>query len=272
MQKPFRASEDSIKKGKWWDLGWSLVEGCQTVDLSCQNCWARQQAQIRRNQQNPKVRNRYTAVVDNAGCWTTRIMPQWSDLNRPLRRKKPAVWSIWNDFFAEELPIDFQEAAIVAMLHSFKHSFLILTKRIERAAVVLRLLEKADLWPLPNVGVGVSVPTQEFAWRIDHLFKIPAAMRFVSAEPLLSGLDLRRHLDDGHPTGKRLDWVICGPETGRHRRPTRIEHVSDLLDQCVCRGVPFFLKALEIDGRVNKLPELHNRLWDQTPRGPFVVL
>lgn len=152
-------------------------------------------------------------------------------------------------------------------------------------------------WPLPTVMLGVTAENQEMAdQRIPILLQTPAAKRFVSVEPMLGAVDLgaakglpvwweekgipyrdgwsgrtighapeskwHRHNGNMQPW---LDWVITGPETGPHRRPSPPGAFRSLKDQCVAAGVPFFLKALDIGGKIVKMPTMDGCVWDQIP-------
>jgi len=117
-------------------------------------------------------------------------------------------------------------------------------------------------WPIGNVMLGVTAENQETAnERTPLLVKTPAAVRFVSVEPMLSRVNIGPWLG-------RLDWVICGSESGPRRRETNIEWVRSLRDQCVKANVPFFLKQLEYERGLVSMPELDGRVWDQIPRMP----
>ena len=108
-------------------------------------------------------------------------------------------------------------------------------------------------------GLGLHFPTL--------LFQSHFAVYGVSIEPCLSDIDLG--IDIGHGVGDlaidRLGWVIVGGESGHNRRPAKIEHIRDLKDQCVDAGVAFFLKQMEIDGKVVKMPELDGKIWSEIP-------
>jgi len=149
-------------------------------------------------------------------------------------------------------------------------------------------------WPLPNVWLGVTAENQEMAdERIPILLQIPAAVRFVSVEPMLGPVDLTQLRIDQEPhcehhnaltdistdtpygyikhdvpdpLGRgKLDWVICGYESGPKRRPAQIEWVRDLRSQCVTANIPFFLKQIEINAQMVKMPELDGKVWNQMP-------
>jgi protein gp37 len=157
-----------------------------------------------------------------------------------------------SDLFHEDIPEAFIEAIFDVMQRADWHVFQILTKRHER------LVELSDRLPWPaNVWIGVSIENRRFVRRADYLRKIPGAVRFVSAEPLLGPLhDL--DLTD-------IDWVIAGGESGPHYRPVRADWIRDLRDRCVGAGVAFFFKQWggarpKSGGRL-----LDGRTWDEMP-------
>jgi protein gp37 len=136
-----------------------------------------------------------------------------------------------SDLFHADVPEAFIRSVFEVMTHASQHEFQVLTKRAERLA---RLATRLP-WP-PNVWIGVSVELPAYCWRIDYLRKVPAAIRFVSAEPLLGslrGINL-----------KRVDWLIAGGESQPGCRPAELEWFRELRDACRVRGTAFFLKQL----------------------------
>lgn len=154
-------------------------------------------------------------------------------------------------------------------------------------AVGRQMEESMFCWPLPNVWLGCTAENQEQTdKRIPILLATPAAKRFVSVEPMLERVQLA-YTDTGEdmspserrewglpatilqpfgsPPGTKLDWVICGCESGPGARPMDIAWVRDLRDQCVAAGTPFFLKQMMVDGKLTKMPALDGRVWDQRP-------
>ena len=170
--------------------------------------------------------------------------------------------------------------------------------------------EDKPIWPLPNVWLGVTAENQARAdERIPVLLQIPAAKRFVSVEPMLGPVDLtsidlgdkitrgygqrriiwdtligwekqykpgQKPMPDHFPRAMKnlsakLDWVICGSESGPNHRKTKIEWIRDLREQCISANVPFFLKQMEINGRMVKMPELDGKIWDQFPEVQVVI-
>ena len=133
--------------------------------------------------------------------------------------------------------------------------------------------EKIFDWPLPNVHLGTSCEDQATAdERILHLLRCPAAVRWLSLEPLLGPIDIERFLYEDPRMGAvmtgaggKIDWVVVGAESGPSARPMDLDWVRSLRDQCVSAGVPFFFKQMIVDGRKVELPELDGRVWAEYP-------
>jgi protein gp37 len=157
-----------------------------------------------------------------------------------------------SDLFHEDVPLEFIQRVFGVMEQADRHTFQILTKRHERLAELAQFLP----WP-QNVWMGVSIESRSFLHRADQLRQVPAAVRFVSAEPLLGSLA------DIDLTG--LDWVIAGGESGHRSRPVAEVWLCELRDRCVAEGVAFFFK--QWGGRTPKAGgrELAGRTWDQMP-------
>jgi protein gp37 len=175
-------------------------------------------------------------------------------LSLPLRWKKPRIIFVnsMSDLFHERIPFDFIEAVFAMMRAAHWHTFQVLTKRSER----LWELSNRLTWP-KNVWMGVSVESQEYSWRVDHLRETRAFIKFLSLEPLLGpipDLDL-----DG------IGWVVVGGESGPHARPVNAVWVREIRDQCLASGVPFFFK--QWGGKRKKLNgrELDGRVWKAMP-------
>jgi protein gp37 len=175
-------------------------------------------------------------------------------LELPLKWKKPqrVFVNSMSDLFHKDVPTEFIQRVFTTMRRASWHRFQILTKRSERLAELGPSID----WPA-NVWMGVSVESADYAFRIDHLRTVGAAVRFLSIEPLLgpiSELDL-----------KRVGWVIVGGESGPGARQMRPEWVIEIRDQCQAARVPFFFKQW---GGVNKKKtgrELEGRTWDEMP-------
>jgi len=164
-----------------------------------------------------------------------------------------------SDLFHECIPDAYIERVFEIMGRAHRHTFQILTKRHERLADLAPLLS----WH-PNIWIGVTIENRRFVHRADYLREVDAAVRFISAEPLLGpleGLDL---------TG--IDWLISGGESGFKHRPVRIEWLRDLRDRCADEDVAYFFKQWgghrpKSGGRL-----LDGRTWDEMPRSPTLQL
>lgn len=164
-----------------------------------------------------------------------------------------------SDLFHELVPEAFIVDVFRAMASAPQHTFQVLTKRPERMSSVLpRIYAAIDSPTLPNVWLGTSIENARFVSRADCLRSAPAAVRFISAEPLLGPLAQDLDLAD-------IDWVIAGGESGPRHRPMRGEWVRDLRDLCVDKEVAYFFK--QWGGRTPKSGgrELDGTTWDQMP-------
>lgn len=259
---------------------WNPVVGCSVVSPGCTNCYAMRFAGQRLDG-NPNAPH-YAGLTEpsKAGpVWNGKVA-RASDtaLTAPLRWRKPRAVFVnsMGDLFHEAVPDAWIDQVFAVMALCPQHVFIILTKRAERmrgymsgildglTEQVIRLgsahrsehfsnLRKwhEEWWPLPNVWLGVSAEDQTRAdERIPHLLATPAAVRLVSVEPMLGAVDLtaiRRTNAEGfmRPLDgrfNRLDWVICGGESGKGARPMHPDWARSLRDQCAAAGVPFFFK------------------------------
>jgi protein gp37 len=220
---------------------------------------------------NPKVHELYEGTVRKINGkleWTGRINLASSErLEKPLRWRKPRTVFVCSmgDLFHEDVSDEFISRVWRTMLFASQHTFQVLTKRPRRIASLLR---QGAIWakhwnfdqPLPNVWLGVTVEKPEYGWRVDYLRQTPAAVRFLSLEPLLASFaDYPGVIDD-------MDWIIAGTESGSKRRLAELDWFRDLRDQCQAADVPFFLKQAEISDKVIKLPELDGRQWIEWPK------
>ena len=157
-----------------------------------------------------------------------------------------------SDLFHEEVPRSYVADVFSVMEQATQHTFQVLTKRHQRLAELAPSLN----WP-SNVWMGVSIENNRFVERADYLRKVPAAVRFISAEPLLGPLS-NLVLDD-------IDWLIAGGESGNGHRRVDATWIRDLRDRCATRGIPFFFK--QWGGRYSKAGgrELDGRLWAEMP-------
>lgn len=248
---------------EWTDATWNCLAGCEAISPGCANCYA---ATMTR-------RLEAMGQADYAGLTTAkhfngkvRCLPD--KLSMPMKRRKPTTYFVnsMSDLFHEDVPDEFIDRVFAVMALCPQHTFQVLTKRAERmqqycagwpaqvkrsdiahrvatacGAMRIELGPAADAfgllkdWPLPNVQLGVSAEDQPRAdERIPWLLKTPAAVRFVSAEPLLGPIKL--------PPG--LDWVIAGGESGHGSRPCDTAWIRKIVLDCKISGVPCFVKQL----------------------------
>lgn len=273
-------------KISWSSHTWNPTLGCEKVSPGCDGCYAIRDAIRLGANPHPKIGPLFEGLAEmRAGSpeWTGVIRTVASRLTLPFSWRKPAriFVSSQSDLFHEDVPNEFIARVFATMVLCPQHQFQVLTKRHARMRSLLSSKEfESDVlhaatglldsdpprwmvtewrgWPLPNVWLGVSVETQHWAdIRIPALLATPAAVRFLSAEPLLGPVSLARWLDPktamllyGEAFGRRedervvpaLDWVIVGGESGPNARPMNPDWVRTLRDQCRAAGVAFHFK------------------------------
>jgi protein gp37 len=244
-------SKSSIE---WTEATWNPVAGCTVISPRCTNCYAMRMAQ----RLSLMGQTKYKGLTRESGGrakWNGRVNLDWGALDAPRRWKAGSVIFVnsMSDLFHEGVPIEFLQAAFRVMKETPQHTYQVLTKRGDRLAEVAGEID----WPA-NVWMGVSVENEDFAWRIDRLRTVPAAVRFLSLEPLLGPLprlDLRN-----------IDWVIVGGESGPGARSMDHRWVRDIRDRCAAERVAFHFKQW---GGTNKKKTgriLDGRTWDEMPK------
>ena len=230
---------------EWTDATWNPVTGCTQVSAGCDHCYAMAFAERFRGVPN----HAYEQGFD---------LKLWPDrLELPLRWRKPRRIFVnsMSDLFHADVPDDFIFSVFETMVRADHHIYQVLTKRPQRLA---RLAPRLP-WP-EHIWAGVSIEANEVAWRADFLRRVPAAVRFISAEPLLGPID-RVDLRDIH-------WLITGGESGVGCRPCNPAWVRQARDLCLSHKVAFFHK--QWGGRTSKTGgrELDGRTWDEYPSPP----
>jgi protein gp37 len=239
---------------EWTDTTWNPVRGCALVSAGCTNCYAMRQAHRFSGKGQPY--EKLTKMTSHGPVWTgaARTVPEL--LDQPLRWRKPRriFLNSMSDLFHEDVPYEFVQDVWTTMKMAPQHTFQILTKRPERMLDLLTnridatVLHAHNEVPLPNVWIGISCEDQATAdERIPLLLQTPAAVRFLSCEPLLGPLSLNPWLLSEH--GRRqigaapgISWVIAGGESGPNARPSHPDWFRSLRDQCQAAGVPYFFK------------------------------
>ncbi len=284
------------------DASWPVVAGCTHLSEGCGNCFAARLTSTRLRHLPAYA----GLAIDGKFTGEVRLLPE--RLTWPLRWWKPRRIFVCSmaDLFHPSVPAEFIAKVFAVMVAAPKHTFHVLTKRHGRMRSLLSSeafwravsTELGWLWnttppaPLRRVPawirVGVSVETQQWAdVRISALFDTPAAVRWLSLEPLLGLVDLSEHLAQSRPVtdpyldapdgaivdgmervGDRwerrvgIDWVIIGGETGPGARPMQLDWVRSLRDQCVDANVPFFFKAWGNWVPPSQMPEDTFMRWD----------
>lgn len=325
---------------QWTDATWNHIGGCTRVDEGCRNCYAEvMAARFSKPGQWGQGLARMVKGADGRTDhrWTGKMVLHEAALDRPLRWRRPRLIFVnsTSDLFHESVPEDWIDRVFAVMALAPQHTFQVLTKRPDRAArylahtgmrdrIAIAVGEVFDAhpeaefaaqvcvsqMPLRNVWLGTSISDQASAdSRIPELLACPAAVRFVSAEPLLGPVSVEPWLHTppcylyrgiraqpnectcATASGPRLDWVICGGESGPGARPMHPGWARSLRDQCAAAGVPFFFNQwgewapLDFGGKVKAGQEmridigliragkksagrlLDGRTWDQMPAG-----
>ncbi len=219
---------------EWTDEVWNPTTGCDRVSPGCDNCYALTMAARLKGMGQAKYQRDGDPRTSGPGFG---LSVHSDALDVPLRWRKPrrVFVNSMSDLFHPEVPGSFIEDVWEVMETASEHTFQVLTKRPQRMAqVVDRLYGIPDDLPIPNIWLGTSIESNRYAFRADHLRATPAAVRWISAEPLLGPLD---ELDlEG------IDWLVAGGESGPGARPMHPAWVRDLRDRCAAAGVPFFFK------------------------------
>jgi protein gp37 len=225
---------------EWTEATWNPTVGCSKVSPGCDRCYAE------------KITKRFPNTFPNAFDLTLR--PELLDLPKRWRRPRVVFVNSMSDLFHSDVPEAFIQQVFAVMAACPQHTFQVLTKRAERLA---RLAPRLP-WS-KNVWIGVSVESPEFTWRVNYLRKVDAAVRFVSAEPLLAslrGIDL---------TG--IHWLIAGGESQAGARPAALMWFRELRAACKAAGTKYFLKQLggHPSKRGGEDAVLDGRRWLQLP-------
>ena len=237
---------------EWTDATWNPVRGCTKISAGCKNCYAE------------RFSERFRGVPGHPfeQGFDIRLVPE--KLADPLKWKEPRMIFVnsMSDLFHEKVPDQYIEKVVSVMLLARWHTFQVLTKRAERLKSMLKGPLKFAAGAT-NVWWGVSVENRrDGVPRIKQLQSAPAAVRFLSVEPLLE--------DVGKLNLKGISWVIVGGESGPHARPMKAEWAISVREQCERSGVAFFFKQWggarkKLAGRI-----LDGRTYNEFPARPAV--
>jgi protein gp37 len=237
---------------EWTEATWNPTTGCDRISAGCDNCYALTLAKRLKAMGSAKYQADGDPRTSGPGFGVT---VHESDLALPYRWREPRVVFVnsMSDLFHARVPVGFVRRVFEVMAATPRLTYQVLTKRAARLAKLAHTLP----WP-PNVWMGVSVEDLSQRERVDHLRTVPAAVRFVSAEPLLGpldGLDLAG-----------IDWLIAGGESGPRARPAAVPWLRALRDDCVDAHVAFFFK--QWGGRTPKAGGrvLDGTTWNEMPQ------
>ena len=243
---------------EWTEATWNPTTGCDRTSAGCDHCYAMALAKRLKAMGQPKYQRDGDPRTSGPGFG---VSPHDAALDLPRGWHTPRTVFVnsMSDLFHEEVPLDFIQRVFTVMAETPQHTYQLLTKRSARLRKVCGSLP----WP-PNVWVGVSVETDRYLFRVDHLRQVPAAVRFLSLEPLLGPLP-RLSLEG-------IGWVIVGGESGPEARPIHLDWVTAIRDGCGAATVPFFFK--QWGGRTPKAGgrQLQGRTWDEVPRSARVAV
>jgi protein gp37 len=206
-------------KIEWTESTWNPTTGCTKISAGCANCYAEIMTRRLQAMGMKKYKNGFNLAY------------HYNELQMPYTWKKPRMIFVnsMSDIFHENMPFDFIKAVFKVMNDCSQHTFQVLTKRADILEKYYTLLD----WT-PNIWMGVTVENDKVTKRIDSLRKVPAYIRFLSIEPLISAIPNLNLLN--------IDWVIVGGESGQKARLIKEEWVLDIKNQCEQKQIPFFFK------------------------------
>jgi protein gp37 len=227
---------------EWTDATWNPITGCTKISPGCKHCYAERLALRLQAMRQANYKNGFELT----------LQPQM--LERPLRWKAPKRIFVnsMSDLFHDDVPTEYIKQVFDVMRQADWHQYQLLTKRSRR----VRKISKELKWA-PHIWMGVSVENQKYVGRIDDLRKTGAYVKFLSLEPLLGPLP-KLSLSG-------IDWAIVGGESGPGARELRPEWVTEIRDQCMKAGVPFFFKQWGGVQKKKKGRTLEGRTWDEMP-------
>jgi protein gp37 len=233
-------------KIEWTESTWNPVTGCTKISSGCLNCYAERLSKRLKLMGQPNYRNGFDITLHE------------HVLDYPLKLQTPQTIFVnsMSDLFHADVPFDYIQRVFSVMFQAKWHRFQVLTKRAERLSELAPQLK----WPI-NIWMGVTVENADCVYRIEHLRRTPAHIKFLSVEPMigpLPNLDL-----------SGIDWVIVGGESGPGARPLHPDWAREVRTACLEQNVPFFFKQW---GGTNKKKAgrlLDGRTWDEMPANPM---
>ena len=247
---------------EWTDATWNPVAGCKIMSAGCKNCYAMQMARRLESMGVKKYAN-LTRRSGNRTIWNNTVRLDESALNIPLKWRKPRNIFVnsMSDLFHEKVTGEFILKVWDIMSRTPHHNYQILTKRPDRMAkFVANKIKKT----LPNVWLGTSIENSDVSFRIEEIQAVPAAVRFISFEPLIGSI--------GRVNFENIHWAIVGGESGPSARPIREEWIDEIYQLCLEHGTAFFFKQWGAWGKDNKKRskkangrQYLGQTWDEMP-------
>lgn len=233
------------------DYTWNPIHGCSPISAGCKNCWANTMAK--------RLAGMGVDGYDKQNPFKVTLHPD--RLDEPLSVKKPSRIGVafMGDLFHKDVPFEYMHMVWRKMFQCPHHTFLILTKRLQRLKDFVRAYHKNTI--SKHLWLGTSIEDQATAdTRILELLQIPAAVRYLSIEPMLGPVDLSGYLgkafngmserQEEYTYNFGINWVILGAESGPNRRPCKLEWMVDVVNQCKSAGVPVYVKQIDLGGKV----------------------
>ncbi|NQT61678.1 MAG: phage Gp37/Gp68 family protein [Candidatus Marinimicrobia bacterium] len=232
----------SSSKIEWTEATWNPITGCDKISPGCKNCYAERMAKRLKAMGSPNYVNGFKTTLHR------------HVLDYPLQMKKPQMIFVnsMSDLFHKDVPTEFIQDLFSIMREASWHTFQVLTKRSERLLELDSELEWA-----PNIWMGVSVESNGYLHRVDHLRETTAITKFLSCEPLIGSLS---KMDISG-----IDWVIAGGESGPGARYLNAEWVYEIRDNCVANSVPFFFKQWGGVRKKKNGRSLDGKTWSELP-------
>jgi protein gp37 len=243
---------------EWTDATWNPIAGCSMVSPGCTNCYAMRMAARLQSMDHPSYRST-TRKSGGRPIWTGKVNLVAKALDIPLRWKKSRKIFVnsMSDLFQDGVPPEFIEKVWKTMVAADHHVYQILTKRPDN---MKRVVESLDLKVAPHIWLGTSVESEKYIDRVSTLRKTPAAVRFVSFEPLLGSVGL--------VDLSQIHWAIVGGESGPGSRPIEQKWVKEIKSQCRKNGTAFFFKQWGGKNKKASGREYQGRTWDEYPAEP----
>jgi protein gp37 len=236
---------------EWTEVTWNPTTGCDRISAGCDHCYALTLAKRLKAMGQPKYQQDGDARTSGPGFGLT-LHPQTLDEPYSWRQPRVVFVNSMSDLFHARVPLGFVRDVFAVIADTPQHTYQVLTKRSSR---LLKVADRLD-WP-NNLWMGVSVENRDALYRVGDLRPVPAAVRFLSCEPLLGpldGIDLTN-----------IGWVIAGGESGPNYRPIELGWARSIRDACQHAQVPFFFK--QWGGKTPKSAgrELDGRVWSEMP-------